>query len=46
MKKILGYTIICFAIGMLLMLFIGNTWIGLIFIAIFVIIGYNLLQCN
>ncbi|MCI9034433.1 MAG: hypothetical protein HFJ08_10405 [Lachnospiraceae bacterium] len=46
MKKLIGYSIICFSMGMLFMIILGETWIGLILIAIFIIIGYNLLQCN
>ncbi len=46
MGKLVGYTIFWIAVGMLLMLLIGNTWVGLILIAIFIIVGYNLFQCG
>lgn len=46
MKKLIGYTILWFALGMLFMLVLNNMWIGLILIAFFIIIGYNLFQCN
>lgn len=46
MGKLIGYTIFWIAVGMLLMLVISNVWIGLILIAIFIIIGYNLFQCK
>ncbi|MCM1183135.1 MAG: hypothetical protein NC337_07160 [Roseburia sp.] len=46
MGKLVGYTIFWIAVGMLLMLLIDNAWVGLILIAIFVIVGYNLFQCS
>lgn len=46
MGKLVGYTIFWIAVGMLLMLLIGNTWVGLILIVIFIVVGYNLFQCG
>lgn len=45
MRRLVGYTVLCFAFGMLFMLVIGSTWIGLILVAIFIIVGYNLFSC-
>lgn len=45
MRRLIGYTVLWFAFGMLFMLVLGNTWIGLILIAIFIIVGYNLFSC-
>lgn len=46
MKRLIGFSVLCFAFGMLFMLVIGNTWIGLILIMIFIIVGYNLFNCS
>jgi len=42
MQRLVGYTVLCIAFGMLFMLVIQSAWIGLILIAIFIIVGYNL----
>ena len=46
MKRLIGFSVLCFAFGMLFMLVIGNIWIGLILITIFIIVGYNLFSCS
>lgn len=46
MCKLIGYTLFWIAVGMLFMLIIGSTWIGLILIAIFIIAGYCLFGCK
>ena len=46
MRKLIGYTLFWIAVGMLFMLAIGNTWVGLILIAIFIITGYYLFDCR
>ncbi len=46
MGKLIGYTLFWIAVGMLFMLVVGNTWIGLILIAIFMISGYYLFNCK
>lgn len=46
MCKLIGYTLFWIAIGMLFMLVIGSTWIGLILITIFIISGYYLFGCK
>ncbi len=46
MCKLIGYTLFWIAIGMLFMLVIGSTWIGLILIAFFIILGYYLFDCR
>ncbi len=46
MRKLIGYTVLCIAFGMLFMVIIQRVWIGLILIAIFVIVGYNLFSCD
>lgn len=45
MRKLIGYTLIWVAVGMLFMLLLGNTWIGLILIAVFAVAGYCLFGC-
>jgi energy-coupling factor transporter transmembrane protein EcfT len=42
MHKLVGYTLFWIAFGMLFMIIIGSTWIGIILIVVFVIIGYFL----
>lgn len=46
MRRLIGYTVMCFSLGMLFMLVLGKTWIGLLLIAIFIIVGYNLFSCG
>lgn len=45
MCKLIGYTLIWVAVGMLFMIILGNTWIGLILIAVFAVVGYCLFCC-
>lgn len=45
MCKLIGYTLIWVAVGMLFMLILGSTWIGLILIAVFSVAGYCLFCC-
>ena len=46
MHKLIGYTLFWIAVGMLIMLIIGNIWVGLILIAIFIVAGYFLFCCK
>ena len=46
MHKLIGYTLFWIAVGMLIMLIIGNIWVGLILIAIFIVSGYFLFCCK
>jgi len=41
-RRVLGLILFWIAIGMLLMLIIGNNVIGIILIVVFLIAGYNL----
>ena len=42
MRRVLGLILFWIAIGMLLMMLIGNTIVGIILVAAFLIVGYNL----
>ncbi|MBD5551634.1 MAG: hypothetical protein HDQ96_10775 [Lachnospiraceae bacterium] len=42
MRRVLGLILFWIAIGMLLMMLIGNTIVGIILVACCLIIGYNL----
>lgn len=42
MRRVLGLILFWVAIGMLLMMLIGNTIVGIILVAAFLIVGYNL----
>lgn len=42
MKRCIGFILFWIAVGMLLMLLIHNTLIGLILIAVLLLLGYNL----
>nr|MBQ8252626.1 hypothetical protein [Lachnospiraceae bacterium] len=42
MKRICGLCSFCVAVGMLLMLFIENTFVAVVMIAILMLLGYNL----
>lgn len=42
MRRVLGLMLFWIAIGMLLMMLIGNNIVGIILVAGFLIVGYNL----
>ncbi|MBQ8199037.1 MAG: hypothetical protein IJZ76_06390 [Lachnospiraceae bacterium] len=42
MKRICGLCSFCVALGMVLMIFIENTFIAVVIIAILMLLGYNL----
>ncbi len=46
MKRICGLCSFCIAIGMMLMLFIDNTFVAVVMIAILLLLGYNLFACS
>ena len=46
MKKMLGLCCFCVAAGIFLMLFIDNTFVAIIFIAILLLLGFNLFSCG
>lgn len=46
MKKCLGFGIFFCALGMLIMLLIGNKLIGLLIIFLLLIVGYNFYHCE
>ena len=46
MKKLIGYTCVWIAVGMVLMLIIGEIWIALICITFLLIVGYCLFHCH
>lgn len=45
MNKIIGFTCIMIAIGMLLMMFIEHTLVAFILVILLLIVGYNLFCC-
>lgn len=45
MKPVIGCIIFWIAVGMLVMLLIGNEIIGIIIIAVLMLLGYNLYNC-
>lgn len=45
MKRVCGFAIFCFAIGMLFMLIISSEILGFFLIVLFLLIGYNLFCC-
>lgn len=45
MKTVIGCIIFWIAVGMLVMLLIGNEIIGIIIIAVLMLLGYNLYNC-
>ncbi len=46
MKKMIGFVALCVAAGMLFMLFMSNRFIGLIFIILLLLVGYNFFYCE
>lgn len=42
LKRVLGLILFWIAVGMLLMMLIGNTVVGIILVSLCLIIGYNL----
>lgn len=46
MKKLIGYTIFWFGIGMLLMLLIKNIWIGILLIILLLLLGFILFDVD
>ena len=42
MRRVLGLILFWIAIGMLLMMLIGNNIVGIILVACFLVVGYNL----
>ncbi len=45
-KKLMGLLAFFVAIGMLIMLFLHNDFVGIIIIALLLFIGYNCYDCN
>ena len=45
MKRILGYTLFWFAMGMLVMLVLANEWIGILIVAVSLLISYYIFSC-
>lgn len=46
MKRTIGLIAFWIAVGMLLMLIISNTFIGIIFIILLLFVGYNFFYCS
>lgn len=45
MKKTIGCILFWIGIGMLIMLLLDNWFLGIFFIAILLLVGYNLFHC-
>ncbi len=46
MKRILGYTLFWFAMGMLVMLVLSNEWWGILLIAACLLLSYYIFSCK
>ncbi|MCH5257847.1 MAG: hypothetical protein J1D87_11180 [Lachnospiraceae bacterium] len=46
MKKLIGLVALSIAIGMLVMLFMTNRFVGLVLIVLLLLIGYNYFCCD
>lgn len=46
MKRLIGYSLVCIAVGLLISLFIESTVILIIIIAALLLIGYQLFCCK
>ncbi|HIZ06538.1 MAG TPA: hypothetical protein IAA08_01225 [Candidatus Eubacterium avistercoris] len=46
MKEMIGFILFWVAAGMILMMLMPNIFVGIIIIALFLIIGYNLYCCG
>lgn len=44
-KKMIGFGCFMIAVGMFIMLFLDNNFVAIIFIAILLLVGYNLFCC-
>lgn len=45
MKRVAGYTLFWIAVGMLISLFISNTFWNILLIFVLLLVGYNLFVC-
>lgn len=45
MKRVAGYTVFWIAVGMLISLFISNTFWSVLLIFLLLLLGYNLFMC-
>lgn len=45
MKRVAGYTLFWIAVGMLISLFISNTFWSVLLIFLLLLLGYNLFMC-
>lgn len=46
MKKLIGFTALCVAAGMIIMLFLMNRFLGIVLIALLVLVGYSFFCCD
>ncbi|MCI5741148.1 MAG: hypothetical protein SO445_11670 [Lachnospiraceae bacterium] len=46
MKRVCGFGLFCFALGMLVMQFLSNEVVGFLIIFLCLIVGYNLFCCK
>lgn len=46
MQRWIGFILFWISLGMLLMLIIANTFVGIVLIIIFMLIGFNLYFCK
>ncbi|MEF9941078.1 MAG: hypothetical protein RSA90_01400 [Lachnospiraceae bacterium] len=45
MKRVVGFALFWFALGMLVMMFLPNIFIGVIIVLLCMLVGYNLFCC-
>lgn len=45
MRRLIGYTMFCFAAGMAAGLFISSIFLSILLILFFLLLGYNLFLC-
>lgn len=46
LKRVIGFGLFCFAMGMLFMMILSNEFVGFVIIALSLLIGYNLFCCR
>lgn len=45
MKRVIGFALFFIAIGMILMMLLSDIFVGIIFVALLLLLGYNFFCC-
>ena len=45
MRKVIGFAMFFIAIGMILMMFLSSTFVGVLLVIAFLLLGYNFFCC-